>query len=380
MKLLENILVLDFSQFLSGPSASLRLADMGARVIKIERPGTGDICRTLYVSDVDVEGESTIFHAINRNKESFVADLKNQQDLIKIKKLITQADIIIHNFRPGVMERIGLSYNDVKAIKPSIIYGEISGYGYEGEWKDKPGQDLLLQSVSGLAWLSGNKSDGPMPMGVAVADILSSTHLVQGLLAAYYSYLHTGDGALVQISMLESLIDFQFEVLTSYYNDGKQLPQRSGVNNAHAYIAAPYGIYRTADGLLSIAMCSIPKLGELLNCPELLRFTNAEEWYMLRDEIKSIIKKHLLLKTTKEWLRVLEPADVWCSQVFHYDELIEHEAYKVLQMEQELILENGKLKTTRCPIRVDEEILFSSVSAPKLGQHTLAIEREFDLI
>ena len=146
MKLLESILVIDFSQFLSGPSASLRLADMGAQVLKIEKPGKGDICRELYVSDVMIEGESTIFHAINRNKMSYAADLKQPEDLEKIKLLLARADVMIHNFRPGVMERIGLDYETVKAINPGIIYGEINGFGSEGPWKDLPGQDLLLQA------------------------------------------------------------------------------------------------------------------------------------------------------------------------------------------------------------------------------------------
>src|SRR5829696_5231675 len=126
MNLLEDIIVIDFSQFLSGPSASLRLADMGAQVIKIERPGTGDICRQLYVSDVMIEGESTIFHAINRNKQSYVADLKDSNDLAKVKQLLEKADVMMHNFRPGVMERIGLDYETVKSINPSIVYAEIN--------------------------------------------------------------------------------------------------------------------------------------------------------------------------------------------------------------------------------------------------------------
>src|SRR6187549_884904 len=128
MKPLKDIVVIDFSQFLSGPSASLRLADMGAQVIKIEKPGKGDICRQLYVSDVMIEGESTIFHAINRNKQSYAADLKNGDDLAKVKQLLAKADVMIHNFRPGVMERIGLDYESVKKINPSIVYAEISGY------------------------------------------------------------------------------------------------------------------------------------------------------------------------------------------------------------------------------------------------------------
>ena len=159
MKPLEDIIVVDFSQFLSGPSAGLRLADMGAQVIKIERTGVGDICRQLYVSNVMIEGESTIFHAINRNKQSYAADLKDADDLEKIKLLLAKADVMMHNFRPGVMERIGLDYETVKKINPSIIYAEISGYGNEGPWKDLPGQDLLLQAASGVTWLTKNNAD-----------------------------------------------------------------------------------------------------------------------------------------------------------------------------------------------------------------------------
>lgn len=380
MQLLEDILVLDFSQFLSGPSASLRLADFGARVIKIERKDTGDICRSLYVSDAQVEGDSTIFHAINRNKESFQTDLKNAEDLEKIKKLIRHADVMIHNFRPGVMKRIGLDYETVKNINPQIVYAEVSGYGEEGEWKDNPGQDLLLQSVSGITYLSGNKDDNPTPMGVAAADILAGTHLVQGILTALFTKINTGEGSLVQVSMLESLLDFQFEVLTCFYNDGNELPERSAVNNGHAYIASPYGIYQTANGYLALAMGQIPKLGQLLGCEKLVQYTNPADWFSKRDEIKTILKNHLLQQSTAGWLAVLEPADIWCAEVFDYDMLVQQEGYKVLDIEQEVLTGNNNvLKTTRCPIRVDGKLLKFPKGAPALGEHNLAISREFDL-
>lgn len=379
-KLLEDILILDFSQFLSGPYASLRLSDMGARVIKIERPVIGDICRTLYVSDVKIDGgESTIFHAINRNKESFTADIKEERELEKIKKLIRKADILIHNFRPGVMERVGLGYETVKQMNPQMIYAQISGYGEKGEWKDLPGQDLLLQSVSGITYLSGNQTDQPTPMGVAAADILAGTHLVQGILAALFSRFDSGEGALVQVSMLESLIDFQFEVLTCFFNDGYALPERSAVNNGHAYIAAPYGIYQTADGHIALAMGSITLLGRLLQCDLLYKYDQPSEWFDKRDEIKAILKDHLLTRTTKEWLHILEPADIWCSDVFDYDILLKSEGYNVLDMEQQVVSGNKKIKTTRCPVRVDEEILKSAKGAPALGEHTLTIGKEFEL-
>jgi CoA:oxalate CoA-transferase len=363
MNLLEDIVVIDFSQFLSGPSAGLRLADMGARVIKVEKKGIGDICRELYVSDVMIEGESTIFHAINRNKESFAIDLKNEADLQTIIELLKSADVLLHNFRPGVMERLGLGFETVKEINPSLVYAEISGYGNEGPWKDLPGQDLLLQSVSGLAWLSNNNSNTPTPMGVAVADILAGTHITQGILAALYQRFVSGEGALVQVSMFESILDFQFEVLTCFYNDGNELPVRSSVNNGHAYIAAPYGIYQTANGYLALAMGDILVLADLLQCPGLKRFQDKSEWFSKRDEIKQDLAAHLAKNTTAYWLQILQPADIWCANVLNYDELVQEEGYKALNMEINVKTTNGlAITTTRCPIRVDGNLLVSAVS------------------
>src|SRR6201994_3660997 len=148
---LHGLTVLEFSQYLSGPSAGLRLADLGARVIKIERPGSGDACRKLSIKNLWVDGDSLLFHTINRNKESFTANLKSAEDMEMIRQLINRADVLTHNFRPGVMESAGLGYSDVAKLNPRLVYGAISGYGKEGPWKDLPGQDLLLQSMSGLA-------------------------------------------------------------------------------------------------------------------------------------------------------------------------------------------------------------------------------------
>ncbi|WP_240676101.1 CaiB/BaiF CoA transferase family protein [Botryobacter ruber] len=377
IKPLEDILVVDFSQFLSGPSASLRLADLGARVIKIEKPDTGDICRQLYVSNVIMNGDSSIFHAINRNKESFVADLKKKEDRTEIWELVKQADVVMHNFRPGVMERLGFDFESVKRVNPEVVYGEITGYGDEGPWKNKPGQDLLVQSLSGLTWLSGNGDKGPVPMGIAVVDILTGAHLAQGLMACLVRRGITGEGGLVQVSMLESVVDFQFEAITTYYRDGGQPTVRSLKNNAHAYLGAPYGIYQTSNGFLAIAMGSIPQLGELLQCPELLHYKEVASWFDKRDEIKAILAQHLQTGTTEQWLAVLEPADIWCADVMTWDRLMDHEGFKVLEMIQEVHMGDGySYRTTRCPIKIDGEILVSDKGAPKLGEHTAAIIEE----
>ncbi|WP_207425263.1 CaiB/BaiF CoA-transferase family protein [Pedobacter sp. SYSU D00535] len=378
MKPLEDYFVIDFSQFLSGPSASLRLADLGARVIKIERPDTGDICRTLYTSNLVMNGESSVFHAINRNKESFAADLKNEDDCKAVWQLLEQADVVMHNFRPGVMERLGFDYKSVSRINPGVVYGEISGYGSEGEWKDKPGQDLLLQSLTGLTWLSGNADHGPVPMGLSIVDMLAGAHLSQGILACLYGKIKTGEGALVQVSMLDSSLDFQFETVTTFLNDGNALPERTKSNNANAYLGAPYGIYQTADGHLALAMGSIPVLAKLLECEELEQFVDPAEAFTKRDQIKGVLASHLKKGTTGKWLSVLEPADIWCADVLNWDQLMNHEGFKVLDMVQEVQMTDGySYQTTRCPIRLDGEIFSSPKGSPKIGEDNDQITKEF---
>lgn len=380
MKPLEGYLIVDFGQFLSGPSASLRLADLGARVIKIERPDTGDICRSLYTSNVVMNGDSSVFHAINRNKESFAADLKDEEDRNTIMQLLSKADIVMHNFRPGVMERLGFDYESVKSIKPDVIYGEISGYGSEGVYKNRPGQDLLLQSLTGLTWLTGNADSGPVAMGLSIVDMLAGAHLAEGILACLYRKCISGEGGLVQVSMLESAYDFQFETVTTFMNDGGQNPQRSSKSNANAYLGAPYGIYKTADGYLALAMGSMPVLAKLLECDTLAIYTDAAVTFEKRDEIKSILGHHLQTGNTQKWLSVLEPADIWCADVLNWNQLFEHEGFKVLNMTQEVSMADGyTYKTTRCPIRIDGELLTSQKGSPKLGQDNQNILTELSL-
>ena len=377
MKPLEDILIIDLSQFLSAPSATLRLADLGARVIKVERPVLGDICRQLYVSNVSLNGESSIFRAINRNKESFEADLKNEEDKKRVLKLIEQADVMVHNFRPGVIERLGFDYKTIQKINPNIVYGEISGYGTEGPWKTKPGQDLLVQSLSGLTWLNGKKSDGPVPVGLAIADILSGSHLVQGILAALVKRAKTGLGTKVSISMLESIIDFQFESITTFYHDGGQPTLRPESNSAHAYLGAPYGVYKTQNGYLALAMGAIPMIGDLIGCDDLLKYTEKESWFTQRDEIKKILADHLSTDTTEKWLSILEPADIWCANIMDWDTLFAQDGFKALQMIQKVTMGDGfSYETTRCPIKIDGELLTSPLGSPALGEHTESILNE----
>jgi len=377
---LEGLTVLEFSQFLSGPYAGLRLSDLGARVIKIERPDVGDLCRNLYISDTDLGGDSTLFHAINRNKESFAVNLKDSSDLELIKKLISKADIITQNFRPGVIERIGLDYENAKKINPKIVYGTISGYGADGPWSKLPGQDLLAQSRTGIVWLNGNGGDAPTPMGLAIADILAGHSLVEGILSAIIKRFRTNQGSHVETSLVEALLDFQFEVLTTYFNDGNRKPQRSKYNNAHAYLSAPYGIYKTLDGFIAIAMTPLPQLGELLNLDSIKNLNDQKEWFTKRDEIKKSIGDWLKTQTTKHWLNILEPADIWCAEVLDWEKMLKHEGFKILDMIQRIKRDDGlNIETLRCPIRIDGEIFKSELAAPKIGQDNEKIIKEFEI-
>ena len=378
MKPLAGLLVLDFAQFLAGPSAALRLADLGARVIKIERPGVGELGRKLYISNLELDGDSTLFHSINRNKQSFAADLKNPTDFADVRKLIGRADVLIQNFRPGVMEKIGLHYDAVKEWNRRLVYASITGYGTEGPWRDKPGQDLLAQAVSRLTWLSGDATQGPVPMGLSVADMFAAAHCVQGILACLVRRGVTGKGGLIEVSLIESVLDLQFEVVTTHLNDGGKLPQRSAVNNGHAYLGAPYGIYQTDNGYLAMAMGSVTRLGELLGCQPLTTYADPKTWFTRRDEIKAELARHLRTKSTAHWLSILEPADVWCADVLTWPRLMAHDGFRALNMIQKVSRANGaSLETIRCPIRVDGQLLTSPLGAPKVGEHNADVRKEF---
>ena len=377
---LEGILALDFSQFLSGSLATLRLADMGARVIKIERPGAGDLGRSLYLSDTDVHGENTLFHAINRNKESYAADLKNPSDRDKLRVLIARADVMVQNFRPGVMERLGFGYDKVSPINSRLVYGVVSGYGNAEAWRDRPGQDLLAQARSGIMWLSGDAGDPPTPMTLAIADMLAGHNLCEGILACLVRRGVTGRGGLVETSLIEALLDFQFEVLTTHLNDGRRPPRRSGFRNAHAYLAAPYGVYDTDNGYLALAMTHLPTLGKLLDLPALDGSADPADGFRRRDEIKQIIAQRLKQHSTEHWLEILTAADIWCAEVLDWPKLCASEAFDQLAMIQTLRNGDGvEILTTRIPIRLDGDLLTSERLAPRVGQHTETIQKEFGL-
>jgi len=378
MKPLEGLLVLEFAQFLAGPSAGLKLADLGARVIKIERPIKGEACRQLSIKDLFVDESSMLFHTINRNKESFAADLKDPKDLEQVKKLIAKADIMTHNFRPGVMEKIGLTFEDVLSINPKIVYGVITGYGEKGPWAKKPGQDLLVQSLSGLTWLSGKSSQGPVPFGLAVADLMCGNHFVQGILAALLKRAKTQKGVLVEVSLLESILDVQFEAITTFLNDRRKLVERGNVNgSAHAFLSAPYGIYQTKDSYLALAMGDLIFIGSVIGI-NLNAYSDKKLWFTSRDDIRNILSEKLITEASDYWIKLLNDNGIWCGKILDYNDLNNQKFMIDLQLKQTVKNSEGKeMVTTRHSIKFNETILSSTKAAPKVGEDNEKIVEQF---
>ncbi|WP_149141862.1 CaiB/BaiF CoA transferase family protein [Gemmobacter caeruleus] len=361
---LEGLRVLDFSQFLAGPYAALKLADLGADVVKVERAGQGDLSRYLYLTDTRIGGESTIFHAINRNKRSVAIDLKSDSDRAAVAELIRGADVVLQNFRPGVMERLGFGYEAVKALNPKIVYGSVTGYGSAGPWVDLPGQDLLAQARAGVMWLNGGAEDGPVAVGLPIADILAGAALAHGVLALLLRRERAGIGGQVETSLIEVLADLQFELLTTWFNDGGRMPRRSAQNPAHAYLAAPYGVYRTADGHVAIAMGKLDLLAQITGLDAAIAGLDA---FAERDRIKAGLAARLATRPTADWMAAFVAADIWAAPVMDWQELTSSGMLDLLEMVQEVRRGDVALRTTRLPMRIDGTRPASPRAAPALG-------------
>jgi crotonobetainyl-CoA:carnitine CoA-transferase CaiB-like acyl-CoA transferase len=287
----------------------------------------------------------------------------------------------VQNVRPGVIERLGLDYEAASKLNPHLVYCSISGYGEDGPWVSRPGQDLLAQSRSGVMWLNGDEGQGPVPFGLAIGDMLAGAAAAQGILAALVRRGITGEGGLVETSLLEALIDLQVEVLSVHMNSGNKLPERSHVRSAHAYLSAPYGVYPATDGYLAIAMTPIPKLADLLGMEELASYRgDPKSWFTSRDDIKALIAARIATRSVGEWLAILEPADIWCARVLNWPELLGSEGFRVLDMLQTVGRADGvSLHTTRSPIRIDGQRPKFERAAPHVGEHNAALWEEFDL-
>jgi crotonobetainyl-CoA:carnitine CoA-transferase CaiB-like acyl-CoA transferase len=313
---LDGLVVLDATQMLAGPLAGMRLGDLGADVIKIEPP-KGEFNRSHGFEDLTVGGEMTTFLAVNRNKRSVAIDLKHPDGRATLLDLARNADVFLQNFRHGTAERLGIGYEDLRAINPRLIYCSISGYGSSGPYRDRPGQDLVLQGYSGSLYSVGSKDDPPVPSALWAADVMTGYQAAIGILAAAHARQTTGQGQKVEVDMLSVVLDCQAQELVTYLNAGR-MPTRSEEPGAHASIPAPYGIYRTADDWITLAMCNLADLGEALDDDWLRTLNHYNDGHVHRDAVYRHIRELFRSRTTEEWLPILDSCGVWAGPVYDY--------------------------------------------------------------
>lgn len=366
---LAGVKVLSFAQLAQGPTAVQMLADLGADVIKVERPGAGAWERSWAGGDAYLNGESLFFLGFNRNQRSLTLDLKAAEGSEIARRLAGWADVIVENFRPGVMDRLGLGFEQVAEFNPGIVYCSGSGFGPDGPYRDRAGQDLILQAESGLASVTGRADDPPTPTGAPIVDIHAGALLAFGIVSALLGRERTGRGARVESSLLEAGLHLQMEPLV-YHLNGRFLRERCPEGTATRFHGAPYGIYATADGHLALSMNPLPKLAALLELPALAAFT-AREAVADPGPIKRLIAGAMVSRTTAEWIGLLSAADVWCGAVNSYEDLETHPQVAAIEAFQSVRHPvAGELTLLRSPVRIDGEQRRPMTAPPLLGADT----------
>lgn len=270
--MLEGIKVLSFTHFLQGPAAVQMLADVGADVIKIEPPG-GAFERSWTGADAFIEGVSVFFLLGNRNQRSISLDLREEAAREIVWRLIREADVIVENYRPGVLDKMGFGYAQVHEVNPRLVYCSCTGYGSSGPYLKRPGQDLLLQAMSGMTLLSGDAESPPTPVGSAIVDQHAAALAAFGVVAALQARERTGVGARIESNLLNAALDLQIEPFTYYMNKGP-LWARTHPPTGSRFHPAPYGVYKTRDGYIAMSLTPTQKLAGALSCPALAEFTH----------------------------------------------------------------------------------------------------------
>jgi crotonobetainyl-CoA:carnitine CoA-transferase CaiB-like acyl-CoA transferase len=367
---LSHVRVLDFTALVQGPLATQVLGDLGADVVKIERL-EGEWSRHWGIADGHTHGQTDSFLAFNRNKRSVAVDLKDEATRERILALAPQFDVVVENFRPGVMARIGLGYEDFARHNPGIVFVSSSGYGQHGPYVTRPGQDLLIQALSGVLWLAGRATDPPTACGIGVADQYTGLHIVIGVLAALLHRDNTGKGQRVELNLFSCMVAAQQQELTYYLNHGA-IPERPAENHGSVWATAPFGIYPTSDGYLAIAMTPCPIVGRALGMPELASYDTNALMLEHRQEIYAAITKRLAAGTTAHWIEVLLAEDVWCAPVQSYDDLINDPQALHNDLFWEVAIGDGtqRFRTVGSPFVFSETPVAIHRGVPDIGQHT----------
>jgi crotonobetainyl-CoA:carnitine CoA-transferase CaiB-like acyl-CoA transferase len=367
--MLAGIRVVSFTHFLQGPSASQLLADLGADVIKIE-PHSGAFERSWSAPNRSLNGYSPFFALGNRNVRSMAIDLKHPDAAALIRELLENADVLIESFRPGTLDRLGFGYEDVAAFNPGIVYASLSGYGSDGPYRDRPGQDVLVQALSGLAGATGGAGAPPTPAGASIVDQHAGVLGAFGILAALHGRARSGRGTLVESNLLNAALDLQIEPITYALNGWSGARSESGVSSM--YYTAPYGVFETSDGHLCISLTSPAALSAVFDDP----WFTAEhrEPYDTRDEVNARVATHMRTRSTHEWTDHFTTARMWFAPVNSYAEVLEDPQVAFNDSFDEFDDEAaGRVRVLKHPVMYGGTRPGVRSTPPALGAHTREI-------
>ena len=368
--ILDGYLVLDLSSMLAGPYCASLLGDLGAEVIKIELPGEGDAIR--HVGFL-VEDASTLFLSANRNKKGITLALEKPEAREILDRMIARADVLIENFRPDIRGQYGLEYDRVCQVRPDIVYLSITAFGEDGPYRLKPGTDHVFQGLSGIMTISGEAGQGPIRVGVPVADMTTALYASYGVMGALLHRQRTGEGQLICINLLDAAMCLQGTHMTEYFITGKE-PVPCGNDSPFAY---PVGVFRSADGYITISayndkfwrsLCTALNLSSLLDDP---RFDTGAKRFANKENLEPLLAERFSTKSTAEWLAILEETDVPCGPVHSYDALFSDP--QVVRNNLVRSLPHSDLEEVRTlgnPLRLSETPAVERTISTLLGEHT----------
>jgi crotonobetainyl-CoA:carnitine CoA-transferase CaiB-like acyl-CoA transferase len=375
MSILSGYRVLDCSIAMAGPFAAQRLGDLGADVVKIE-PVTGEWQRHVAAGGARGNKINVSFLSLNRNKRSLAVNLKSPEGKAVLLELVKTADVFLQNYRPGVAGRLGVDYEALSAINPRLVYVSMSGYGESGPYLNWPGQDLILQGMSGAMLSAGRAGEAPTAAGQYLVDAVAAYAAFEGALGALLHRERTGEGQLVQVNMLDAITTLQMQELSVFTVAHK--PQvRSAEPHAHVYIRAPYGAFSTSDGYIILAFPALKKLGEVIGEPSFLDMDDETDSWTRRDEIFAKTRERLTARTTQEWLALFRQHDIWAGPVYSYADLVDDAQVKHngTFVEYDHPTE-GRVKTPGFPIAFSKTPSRVYRGAPLTGEHTRDVLRE----
>jgi crotonobetainyl-CoA:carnitine CoA-transferase CaiB-like acyl-CoA transferase len=378
MGILSGYRVLDCSIAMAGPFAAQRLGDLGADVVKIE-PVAGEWQRHVSAGGARGNRINVSFLSLNRNKRSLAIDLKSPNGKALLLELVKSADVFLQNYRPGVAKRLGVDYKALSTINPRLVYVSISGYGETGPYANRPGQDLILQGMSGAMLSVGRVGEPPTPAGQYLVDAVTAYTAFEGALAALLHRERTGEGQLVEVNMLDAITTLQMQEL-SVFTVARKPQTRSAEPHAHVYIRAPYGAFATKDGFIIIAFPSLRKFGGLIGEPSFLAMEDEVDSWTRRDEIFAKTRERLTVKTTAEWLAIFRDNEIWAGPVYGYADLVDDPQirHNGTLVEYDHPTE-GRVKTPGFAIKFSKTPSQVYRGAPLAGEHTRDVLREAGL-